>query len=244
MRLAGEFLDGKSDVGTCALCLKEGVPLTDEHIFPQSLGGKIICKFLCGRCNTKMGVIDREFDCGMLPRLNHIVSRSKGKISPREFLGCFQGKTFDAVLDVAPPLEGCKIAYEIACSRFGLRYVRNSKEAGLLRRALFDHREQDVELLVLPLLNHELPELEYSIGMKSMWATEFWGLSVVSVAGVVQGVITEKSDDRFRTSVDDATLYLSPYKKGCVAEALPLKKWYESHHLDIGEVNRLLKKLS
>ena len=44
MRLASEFLDGDAGVGTCALCLKEHVSLTDEHIFGCS-----------GKCGTVSG---------------------------------------------------------------------------------------------------------------------------------------------------------------------------------------------
>ena len=243
MKLKSDFLCGDTDIGTCALCLKDG-ELTKEHIFPSSFGGKMVCQFLCESCNKKMGKIDYEFDHGMLPRMNHIMSGAKGKISPREFLGCFQGKTFDAILDIVPPLEGCKIAYEIACSNFGLQYARGSNEASLLQKALLNHSEQDAECLVLPFMNHELPQLEESIGSRVMWATEFCGLSVVSVAGVVQGVITEKADNRFLTPVYDAKLYLVPCKRGHAAEIVSLKEWYEKHRLDMKEAYELLDKIN
>ena len=242
MRLPNDFLREK-DIGTCALCLNDDVLLTDEHIFPRSLGGKIVCQFLCRDCNKKMGKIDHEFDHGMLPRLNHIISGAKGKITPREFIGCLQGRIFDAEWDIAPPLEGGKIAYEIACCRFGLQYARGSNEARLLQSALLNHAKQDTERLVLPFMNHELPQLEESIGSRVMWATEFWGLSVVSLAGVIQGVITEKEDNRFRTPIEDANLYLVPCEKGDAAEIVSLRKWYEDHRIDARELRELLKKL-
>ncbi len=243
MRLTSEFLGGNTDIGTCALCLTDGVELTYEHIFPSSFGGKMVCQFLCEDCNKKMGKIDYEFDHGMLPRMNHIMSGAKGKITPREFIGCLQGRIFDAEWDIAPPLEGCKIAYEIACCRFGLQYARGSNEARLLQSALLNHAKQDTERLVLPFMNHELPQLEESIGSRVMWATEFWGLSVVSLAGVIQGVITEKEDNRFRTPIEDANLYLVPCEKGDAAEIVSLRKWYEDHRIDARELRELLKKL-
>lgn len=38
----------------CILCLDEK-PLTDEHIIPKSLGGKLTCAFLCKNCNSTLG---------------------------------------------------------------------------------------------------------------------------------------------------------------------------------------------
>ena len=242
MRLPNDFLREKG-IGTCALCLKDNVLLTNEHIFPRLLGGKLVCQFLCSDCNRKMGKIDREFDHGMLPRLNHIISGAKGKITPNEFLGCLQGRLLDAELDIAPPFEGCKIAYETACCRFGLQYARGSNEAKLLQSTLLNHSKQDVQRLVIPFMNQELPQLEESIGTRIMWATEFWGLSVVSLAGVILGVMTEKEDNRFRTPVDNANLYLVPCEKGCAAEIVSLNKWYEYHSLDARELRELLDKL-
>lgn len=38
----------------CLLCLGEK-PLSEEHIIPEALGGKLICEFLCRDCNSKCG---------------------------------------------------------------------------------------------------------------------------------------------------------------------------------------------
>lgn len=38
----------------CLLCLREE-PLTDEHIVPEALGGKLISKLLCQGCNSTLG---------------------------------------------------------------------------------------------------------------------------------------------------------------------------------------------
>lgn len=38
----------------CLLCLK-AKPLTEEHIVPEALGGKLTCEFLCKSCNSACG---------------------------------------------------------------------------------------------------------------------------------------------------------------------------------------------
>ena len=38
----------------CILCLRDE-KLTTEHVIPQSLGGQLTCRFLCGSCNSKLG---------------------------------------------------------------------------------------------------------------------------------------------------------------------------------------------
>lgn len=40
---------------TCILCLESSKPLTEEHIFPESAGGKISKYLLCKTCNDKLG---------------------------------------------------------------------------------------------------------------------------------------------------------------------------------------------
>lgn len=243
MRLTSEFLDGDAGVGTCVLCLKEHVSLTDEHIFPHSFGGKIECRFLCESCNRKMGEIDKDFSRGMIPRLHGIISGTKRRVSPQEFFGNFTAKPFNATRDVVPSLEGCKIAYEIACFHFGLKYAKESCEAMQLRRSLLARNEQDSKGLVLPLIESELPQLANSITSDMMWATEFHGLAIVSLLGVTQGVIIEKTDRRFRTSIDNADLFLAPRKKGGKAMIVPLCEWYKTHSLNISEIGGLLEKL-
>ena len=130
-----------------------------------------------------------------------------------------------------------------ACFHFGLKYAKESREAMQLRRSLLARNEQDSEGLVLPLIESELPQLVKSITADMMWATEFHGLAIVSLLGVTQGVITEKTDSRFRTPIDDASLILSPRNKGGKAMIVPLQEWYKTHCLDISEVGGLLEKL-
>src|SRR6266540_6184296 len=38
----------------CILCLGPG-PLTEEHIIPDSIGGKLWVRFLCASCNGELG---------------------------------------------------------------------------------------------------------------------------------------------------------------------------------------------
>jgi 5-methylcytosine-specific restriction endonuclease McrA len=38
----------------CILCTLT-LPLTLEHLIPQSLGGILECRFLCSACNSRMG---------------------------------------------------------------------------------------------------------------------------------------------------------------------------------------------
>jgi hypothetical protein len=41
----------------CAFCLREppGVPLSDEHVFPESMGGMFTVRFVCKGCNDTLG---------------------------------------------------------------------------------------------------------------------------------------------------------------------------------------------
>jgi hypothetical protein len=41
--------------GTCILCLDSSKPLTNEHIFPEAVGGRISKYLLCKPCNDKLG---------------------------------------------------------------------------------------------------------------------------------------------------------------------------------------------
>lgn len=38
----------------CILCLEEGA-LTEEHLIPRALGGRLSCQFLCRSCNSRFG---------------------------------------------------------------------------------------------------------------------------------------------------------------------------------------------
>lgn len=42
-------------INFCILCLKDNITLTDEHIFPESVGGRIKKPILCKPCNDKVG---------------------------------------------------------------------------------------------------------------------------------------------------------------------------------------------
>ena len=39
----------------CILCRTTDCPLTDEHIIPEVIGGKLFAKFICKYCNSKLG---------------------------------------------------------------------------------------------------------------------------------------------------------------------------------------------
>lgn len=53
-----EWPEGKQlipwDKPVCILCLRE-TKLTEEHLIPKSLGGNLVCKFLCKECNSSFG---------------------------------------------------------------------------------------------------------------------------------------------------------------------------------------------
>jgi hypothetical protein len=44
----------------CIICTNEFEKLTNEHIFPESMGGSIITKNVCKSCHSKLG---QEVDC-------------------------------------------------------------------------------------------------------------------------------------------------------------------------------------
>jgi hypothetical protein len=39
----------------CVLCLDDKLPLSEEHIFPESAGGRLKKSILCKTCNEKLG---------------------------------------------------------------------------------------------------------------------------------------------------------------------------------------------
>lgn len=41
----------------CIVCL-ESTPLTEEHVIPGALGGRLVVKFLCKPCNDRMGELE------------------------------------------------------------------------------------------------------------------------------------------------------------------------------------------
>jgi hypothetical protein len=41
----------------CVVCVQRA-PLTEEHLIPEAIGGKLTCDFLCKSCNDKLGEIE------------------------------------------------------------------------------------------------------------------------------------------------------------------------------------------
>lgn len=42
------------EAALCIICLEAG-ELTEEHIIPAAIGGKLTCRFLCKDCNSRLG---------------------------------------------------------------------------------------------------------------------------------------------------------------------------------------------
>ena len=73
----------------CIFCLEEK-PLTIEHVFPESIGGKLTIPFVCKDCNSKLGTaIDGKFQKVLpieLERQNYGITGKKGHL-PDVFSG-------------------------------------------------------------------------------------------------------------------------------------------------------------
>jgi hypothetical protein len=71
--------------GKCFAC-KETRLLTEEHIIPQSIGGRLTAFLYCEDCNSNFG---RTLDAGMSEAFGHIatmlsIKRERGKPKPFE----------------------------------------------------------------------------------------------------------------------------------------------------------------
>ena len=62
----------------CILCLSCSDALTDEHIFPEAIGGRIKSAILCKKCNSNVG---RKIDAPFLNQKNIQLARSAYQIA-------------------------------------------------------------------------------------------------------------------------------------------------------------------
>lgn len=75
-------------IAGCYLCGNEGLPLTDEHIFPEAAGGTIARRILCKPCNDGLGLwVDAPYLAQKHIQLGRAVHKIKGKSGdlPRPF---------------------------------------------------------------------------------------------------------------------------------------------------------------
>lgn len=86
----------------CVLCVKDK-PLTEEHVFPESVGGNLTARILCGECNERLGLkVDAPYakdDAIVLARSVLGVTGKRNNV-PSAFKGVFDVHTDDAELRV------------------------------------------------------------------------------------------------------------------------------------------------
>lgn len=82
-------LDAENHNQQCIFCLEEK-PLTIEHVFPESIGGKLTIPYVCKDCNSKLGTaVDGKFQkllCIELMRQIYNLTGKKGHC-PNVFSG-------------------------------------------------------------------------------------------------------------------------------------------------------------
>lgn len=60
----------------CILCRTTDCPLTDEHIIPEVIGGKLVAKFICKHCNSKLGT-----ECDAAAKADPVIRMAADKLS-------------------------------------------------------------------------------------------------------------------------------------------------------------------
>lgn len=109
-----------TDNEKCLLCRQESI-LTNEHIIPESIGGKLTSKIFCANCNNTMGsTIDAEV-FNKFNILNNIFLLKKSKQSPATVMADSQNQVllFDGVkysikepiIDAEFSEDGSKLVY-------------------------------------------------------------------------------------------------------------------------------------
>lgn len=61
----------------CIRCAQERT-LTEEHLIPQAVGGKLSCEFLCKPCNDQLGQVEADFRDD--PAVRHAIEKLKLQI--------------------------------------------------------------------------------------------------------------------------------------------------------------------
>lgn len=94
----------------CIICLREPdaadplSQLTDAHVIPESVGGKLSAEFLCDRCNSEMGRVE-----GQLPRditIIELVRQLEGELPAQLAKGILQHAAWFADTDDYGRLQG------------------------------------------------------------------------------------------------------------------------------------------
>lgn len=82
----------------CALLLtarlercSETAALTREHLIPDAIGGTLVCRFLCKRCNDNMGMIESRLKCDAGIRI--AIENLKGLL-PDLWLSMSEGQSY------------------------------------------------------------------------------------------------------------------------------------------------------
>ena len=79
LELTGDFRIN-TKITECILCRNPNAVLTEEHIFPESAGGKLKAKILCKDCNSKLGTkVDSPYLNQKVIELARATNEIKGK---------------------------------------------------------------------------------------------------------------------------------------------------------------------
>ena len=60
----------------CILCRTTDCPLTNEHIIPEVIGGKLVAKFICKHCNSKLGT-----ECDAAAKADPVIRMAADRLS-------------------------------------------------------------------------------------------------------------------------------------------------------------------
>ena len=118
----------------CIFCLEEK-PLTIEHVFPESIGGRLTIPFVCNDCNSKLGTaVDGKFQKVLpieLSRQTYGITGKKGHL-PDVFSGDWIVEDFaeETIQKYRETLAGKKVLLALSGG------VDSSVAAALLYRAV------------------------------------------------------------------------------------------------------------
>lgn len=165
----------------CVLCLSTESGLTDEHIFPESLGGRIHYSILCADCNSSVG---RKIDAPFLEQKNVQLARSAFQISgktgkvPQPF-----SETYSAEMD------GVATKFKIK-SDFSASIVPGAPEIEVTKDGLIAIKlNRDAEF------SHQIPKI-LETSLRRFFASE---------EGAALGWSLSEQENAIRTSIESAS---------------------------------------
>jgi hypothetical protein len=167
-------------INFCVLCLSDESVLTDEHLFPEALGGRIHYPILCGDCNSDIG---RRIDAPFLNQKNMQLARAAFQISgkkgniPQPF-----SDTYSAEMD------GTATDFKIR-SDFSASLIPSAPEISITKDGHISiSLSRDVEF------SHQIPKI-IETALRRFFASQ---------EGAALGWSISEQDNAIRTSIESA----------------------------------------